>query len=199
MAVLRWPRGSSTGPTSRTSATTPGTTSCRASSFASNRRASRRSSSKIGRMTAGGQPSSTGWSSGDSASSPLAKPARSQSRSRVASPAGADPASELQAKRRELTMSALIDLYEKEGCVIQQHLQEVGGRCAGEQRDGALRPSMVGLLFHTTAARGRKIRWRVSSPASPARWVRWSSARRSRQRRSREAARHGSGRNARRR
>lgn len=34
--------------------------------------------------------------------------------------AGADPASELQAKRRELTMSALIDLYEREGCVIQR-------------------------------------------------------------------------------
>lgn len=34
--------------------------------------------------------------------------------------AGADPASELQAKRLELTMSALIDLYEKEGCVIQR-------------------------------------------------------------------------------
>lgn len=34
--------------------------------------------------------------------------------------AGADPASELQAKRRELTMTQLIDLYEKEGCVIQR-------------------------------------------------------------------------------
>lgn len=34
--------------------------------------------------------------------------------------AGADPASELQAKRRELTITALIDLYEKEGCVIQR-------------------------------------------------------------------------------
>lgn len=40
--------------------------------------------------------------------------------------AGADPASELQAKRRELTMTALIDLYEKEGCVIQR------GRRRGE-------------------------------------------------------------------
>lgn len=34
--------------------------------------------------------------------------------------AGADPADELQAKRRELTMTALVDLYEKEGCVIQR-------------------------------------------------------------------------------
>ncbi len=34
--------------------------------------------------------------------------------------AGADPAGELQAKRREMTMGALIDLYEKEGCVIQR-------------------------------------------------------------------------------
>ena len=34
--------------------------------------------------------------------------------------AGADPASELQAKRREMTMTTLIDLYEKEGCVIQR-------------------------------------------------------------------------------
>ena len=34
--------------------------------------------------------------------------------------AGADPAHELQAKRRELTITALIDLYEKEGCVTQR-------------------------------------------------------------------------------
>lgn len=34
--------------------------------------------------------------------------------------AGADPAGELQAKRRELTVAALIDLYEREGCVIQR-------------------------------------------------------------------------------
>ena len=34
--------------------------------------------------------------------------------------AGADRAAELQAKRRELKMSALIDLYEKEGCFIQR-------------------------------------------------------------------------------
>lgn len=38
--------------------------------------------------------------------------------------AGADPASELQAKRRELTMTALIDLYEKEGCVIQRGMRQ---------------------------------------------------------------------------
>ena len=34
--------------------------------------------------------------------------------------AGADPASELQAKRCEMTMAALVDLYEKEGCIIQR-------------------------------------------------------------------------------
>jgi hypothetical protein len=34
--------------------------------------------------------------------------------------AGADPAADLQAKRREMTMAALIDLYEEEGCVIQR-------------------------------------------------------------------------------
>jgi integrase len=34
--------------------------------------------------------------------------------------AGGDPASELQARRREMTIAALIDVYEKEGCVIQR-------------------------------------------------------------------------------
>lgn len=34
--------------------------------------------------------------------------------------AGADPAAELRAKRQEMTMSALIDLYEREGCVVQR-------------------------------------------------------------------------------
>jgi integrase len=33
---------------------------------------------------------------------------------------GNDPAAELEAKRREITMSALIDLYEGKGCVIQR-------------------------------------------------------------------------------
>ena len=33
---------------------------------------------------------------------------------------GADPSAELKAKRREMKMTALIDLYEKEGCVIQR-------------------------------------------------------------------------------
>ncbi|WP_420606762.1 hypothetical protein [Novosphingopyxis sp.] len=31
--------------------------------------------------------------------------------------AGSDPAGELQARRREMTMRSLIDLYEAEGCV----------------------------------------------------------------------------------
>ena len=38
--------------------------------------------------------------------------------------AGADPARELQAKRREMTMTALIDIYEKEGCVIQRGIRQ---------------------------------------------------------------------------
>ncbi len=33
---------------------------------------------------------------------------------------GADPAAELQAKRREMKVSALVDLYEEKGCVIQR-------------------------------------------------------------------------------
>jgi integrase len=33
---------------------------------------------------------------------------------------GDDPAAELQAKRREMTMAALIDLYEEKGCIIQR-------------------------------------------------------------------------------
>jgi integrase len=34
--------------------------------------------------------------------------------------AGGDPASDLQARRREMTIAALIDVYEKDGCVIQR-------------------------------------------------------------------------------
>ena len=33
---------------------------------------------------------------------------------------GDDPAAEIQAKRREMKMGALIDLYEEKGCVIQR-------------------------------------------------------------------------------
>lgn len=33
---------------------------------------------------------------------------------------GSDPAAEIRAKRRELRMSALVDLYEAEGCVVQR-------------------------------------------------------------------------------
>jgi hypothetical protein len=33
---------------------------------------------------------------------------------------GSDPSAEVQAKRREMRMSALIDLYEEKGCVIQR-------------------------------------------------------------------------------
>lgn len=38
--------------------------------------------------------------------------------------AGADPAGELAAKRREMTMTALIDLYEKDGCVVQRGIRQ---------------------------------------------------------------------------
>ncbi|MFK0166423.1 Arm DNA-binding domain-containing protein [Rhizobium sp. NPDC090279] len=34
--------------------------------------------------------------------------------------AGADPAEALQSRRRDITMSGLIDLYEKEGCFIRR-------------------------------------------------------------------------------
>lgn len=56
--------------------------------------------------------------------------------------AGADPASELQAKRREVTMSALIDLYEKEGCVIQR------GKRQGEPMKPKTKAYTLGRLRH---------------------------------------------------
>ena len=47
--------------------------------------------------------------------------ARKQAKKILGSAAvGSDPAAELQAKRREMKMSALIDLYEEKGCVIQR-------------------------------------------------------------------------------
>jgi integrase len=47
--------------------------------------------------------------------------ARKLARTKLGSAAaGADPAAELQARRREMTMAALIDLYELEGCVVQR-------------------------------------------------------------------------------
>lgn len=56
--------------------------------------------------------------------------------------AGADPASELRAKRREMTMSALIDLYEKEGCVIQR------GKRQGEQMKPKTKAYTLARLRH---------------------------------------------------
>jgi integrase len=47
--------------------------------------------------------------------------ARKQAKKILASAViGNDPAAELQAKRREMKMSALIDLYEEKGCIIQR-------------------------------------------------------------------------------
>ena len=60
-------------------------------------------------------PSSGGWLSDVSARWPPDQ-ARKIAKAKLGSvAAGADPANELQAKRRELTMAALVDLYEKEG------------------------------------------------------------------------------------
>jgi hypothetical protein len=78
--------------------------------------------------------------------------------------AGEDPAGDLQAKRREMTVGALIDLYEKEGCFIQGgprpptclHRQtqcRFQGRCGegscqatptGEDRPGGQAPARAG-------------------------------------------------------
>src|SRR5579863_2203765 len=67
---------------------------------------------------------------------------------------GADPAAEIQAKRREMKMSALIDLYEEKGCVIQR------GKRQGEPMKprtktytmARLRHHVVPLLGHRRAS-----------------------------------------------
>jgi integrase len=56
--------------------------------------------------------------------------------------AGADPAGELQARRREVTMAALIDLYEKEGCVIQR------GKRQGESMKPTTKAYTLARLRH---------------------------------------------------
>ena len=56
--------------------------------------------------------------------------------------AGSDPAAELQAKRREMTMRALIDLYEAEGCVIQR------GKRQGEPMKPRTKAYTVARLRH---------------------------------------------------
>ena len=51
--------------------------------------------------------------------------ARKQAKKILASVAvGNDPAAELQAKRREIKMDALIDLYEDKGCVVQRGIRQ---------------------------------------------------------------------------
>ncbi|MGV1791681.1 tyrosine-type recombinase/integrase [Rhizobium sp. A37_96] len=55
---------------------------------------------------------------------------------------GADPMTELQAKRREMTMNALVDLYEKEGCVIQR------GKRQGEAMKPRTKAYTIARLRH---------------------------------------------------
>jgi integrase len=55
---------------------------------------------------------------------------------------GSDPAAELQAKRREMKMSALVDLYESEGCVIQR------GKRQGEPMKPRTKEYTVARLRH---------------------------------------------------
>jgi integrase len=67
---------------------------------------------------------------------------------------GSDPAAEIQAKRREMKMGALIDLYEEKGCVIQR------GKRQGEPMKARtktytmarLRHHVVPLLGHRRAS-----------------------------------------------
>ncbi len=55
---------------------------------------------------------------------------------------GADPAAEIQAKRREMKMSALIDLYEEKGCVIQR------GKRQGEPMKPRTKTYTMARLHH---------------------------------------------------
>ena len=55
---------------------------------------------------------------------------------------GSDPAAELQVKRREMKMSALVDLYESEGCVIQR------GKRQGEPMKPRTKEYTVARLRH---------------------------------------------------
>ena len=51
--------------------------------------------------------------------------ARKQAKSLLgAAAAGADPAGDRQARRRDMTMSALVDLYEAEGCFVQRGIRQ---------------------------------------------------------------------------
>jgi len=56
--------------------------------------------------------------------------------------AGSDPSAERQAKRREMKMSALIDLYEAEGCVVQR------GKRQGEPMKPRTKAYTIARLRH---------------------------------------------------
>ena len=67
---------------------------------------------------------------------------------------GDDPAAEIQAKRREMKMSALIDLYEEKGCVIQRGKRQ-GGPMKARTKSytlARLRHHVVPLLGHRRAS-----------------------------------------------
>ena len=64
---------------------------------------------------------------------------------------GDDPAAELQAKRREMKMDALIDLYEEKGCVIQR------GKRQGESMKPRTKDyTMARLRHHVVPLLGRR-------------------------------------------
>jgi integrase len=64
---------------------------------------------------------------------------------------GDDPASERRARRREMTMSALIDLYEAEGCVVQRGIRQ------GEPMKARTRAyTLARLRHHVTPLLGHK-------------------------------------------
>lgn len=65
--------------------------------------------------------------------------------------AGADPAAELKAKRSEMLVSELVDLYEKEGCVVQR----------GKRQGEAMKPrtkayTIARLRHHVVPLLGRR-------------------------------------------
>ena len=55
---------------------------------------------------------------------------------------GSDPAADLHAKRREMKMTALIDLYEEKGCVIQR------GKRQGEPMKARTKTYTMARLRH---------------------------------------------------
>ncbi len=68
--------------------------------------------------------------------------------------AGSDPAAEIQAKRREMKISVLIDLYEKEGCVVQRGKRQ-GEPMKARTKDytlARLRHHVLPLLGHRRAS-----------------------------------------------